>query len=268
MKTLRRHKAPMRIFCAAMLLIAGCAQPDTRLSAEQMLATSSRDFLGNLPHRVLDDAEYTFSDRNNLLALLLAGGGCAAMHNTNADKNLDDNFRNHRSFQGFSDEALNFAGCPATHFALAALWYLNSLSTQDVTGREHAWTMLSALSVTSLTTLTLKAARDNVTPNGKRWAWPSGHTSSSFAAAAVLDEFYGPKVGIPAYLTASLVGWRMMDTGDHWASDVLFGAVLGWTVGHTVAGRYKQLEIGGFTVLPYLATPQGPAVGINLTNRF
>jgi membrane-associated phospholipid phosphatase len=29
----------------------------------------------------------------------------------------------------------------------------------------------------------------------------------------------------------------MMDEGDHWASDVLFGAVLGWVVGHTVAGR-------------------------------
>ena len=110
--------------------------------------------------------------------------------------------------------------------------------------------------------------RSNDTPNGKRWAWPSGHTASSFTVASVLDEFYGPKVGIPAYVTAGLVGYRMMDTGDHWASDVVFGATLGWVVGHTVAGKHKKLEIAGFRVLPYLANTNSSAMGISLVKEF
>ncbi|HUS73652.1 MAG TPA: phosphatase PAP2 family protein, partial [Sedimentisphaerales bacterium] len=108
----------------------------------------------------------------------------------------------------------------------------------------------------------------NETPNGKRWAWPSGHTSSSFTVAAVLDEFYGPKVGIPAYAVASVVAYRMMDTGDHWASDVVFGATLGWVVGHTIAGKHKKLEIAGFTVLPYMGNGDGPTAGISLVKQF
>ena len=52
-----------------------------------------------------------------------------------------------------------------------------------------------------------------------------GYKLHSFTVASVLDEQYGPKVGIPAYLVASFVGFRMMDAGDHWLSDVLFGAV-------------------------------------------
>jgi membrane-associated phospholipid phosphatase len=128
--------------------------------------------------------------------------------------------------------------------------------------------MMTALSVTGLVTVGLKGIRDNETPNGKSWAWPSGHTSSSFTVAAVLDEFYGPKVGIPAYVLASLVGYRMADTGDHWASDVVFGATLGWVVGHTIAGKHKELEIAGLTVLPYMGNTDGSPKGISIVKQF
>ena len=59
--------------------------------------------------------------------------------------------------------------------------------------------------------------------------------------ASVLHEYYGWQVGVPAYGVAGLVGWRMMDVGDHWASDVLFGAALGCVVGHTVAAQHNPL---------------------------
>ena len=94
-------------------------------------------------------------------------------------------------------------------------------------------------------------------------------SSSSFTVASVLDEFYGPEVGVPAYILASLVGYRMTVEGDHWASDVVFGATLGWVVGHTVAGKHKEIEVAGFKVLPYTMDSSGhPVVGINLLKRF
>jgi len=60
----------------------------------------------------------------------------------------------------------------------------------------------------------------------------------------------------------------MMDTGDHWGSDVVFGATLGWVVGHTVAGRHKQLEIAGFKLLPYAQSMNEPIMGVSLLRRF
>ena len=83
-----------------------------------------------------------------------------------------------------------------------------------------------------------------------------------------IDEFYGPRVGIPAYALASLVAYRMMDTGDHWGSDVVFGATLGWVVGHTIASKHKQLELAGFKVLPYTAGANGIATGVSLIRQF
>jgi len=60
----------------------------------------------------------------------------------------------------------------------------------------------------------------------------------------------------------------MMDTGDHWGSDVVFGATLGWVVGHTIAGKHKKLEVAGFEVLPYAATNNYTVMGVNLLKRF
>ena len=140
---------------------------------------------------------------------------------------------------------------------------------QDRLNKQRSWTMLKALSVNGALTLGLKLVRNNRTPNDKWLGWPSGHTSSSFTVAAVLDEIYGPEVGFPAYLGAGFVGYRMMDSGDHWASDVIFGAVLGYLVGHHVAGKDKQLEIAGFDVIPYIDTNNDESVmGISLTKQF
>lgn len=252
------------------ILAVGCACQDQagKPSKRSYFLESAEADFANLPGDVIKGSKDTLSKDNNLTALLLAGSASIAMHQSNADKNIAENFEMHGFLDGFVDESFNVIGCPGTHFAVTGLWYAISAEEQDDFNRERAWTMMTALSVTGLTTLGLKAIRDNETPNGKGWAWPSGHTSSSFTVASVLDEFYGPKVGIPAYAAASFVAYRMMDTGDHWASDVVFGATLGWVVGHTIAGEHKKLEIAGFKVLPYAGGANGPAMGVSLVRRF
>jgi membrane-associated phospholipid phosphatase len=202
------------------------------------------------------------------IALLLAGAASIAMHNSSADKDIQNNVERHRQFGDSADKTFDMLGHPGIHFAATGLWYALSAENQDDFNKSRAFTMITALSINGLTTLGLKAIRDNENPNGNRWAWPSGHTSSSFTVASVLDEFYGPKVGIPAYALASLVAYRMVDTGDHWTSDVVFGATLGWIVGHTVAGKHKKLEIAGCRVEPYAGNARDPAVGVRLVKRF
>ena len=287
--------------CAGLVLAAGCASQTEQLSERKSFLESAGADLANLPGRVIEcskeameevsetsgfllesatiniedwprriikDSKEAFLRPDNLTALLLAGGASIAMHSSGADKQLAENFDNHRVFHDFTDETLNVIGSQWTHFALSSLWYATSAKNQDEFNKQRAGTMIRALGVTSVMTMALKAIRQNESPNGKDWAWPSGHTASSFTVASVLDEFYGPRVGIPAYALASVVAWRMMDTGDHWASDVVFGATLGWVVGHTFAGKHKELEIAGFKVLPYAGGAAGPAIGVNLIKQF
>ena len=270
MRTYIQNGCCLTVICAGLILIAGCAgqnQAPQPREESRFIKAAKADF-ADWPDRIIDDSKDTFLRKDNLTLLLLAGGASIAMHNTDADDNIAENLRNHRGIDGFASEALNTIGNPGTHFAATGLWYAISANNQDDFNQERAWTMMTALSITGITTVGLKGIRNNDSPNGRRWAWPSGHTSSSFCVASVLDEFYGHKVGIPAYALATLVAYRMMDEGDHWASDVVFGAALGWVVGHTVAGKHKDLEIAGFRVLPYVASTRGPAAGVTLIKRF
>ncbi|UCE99225.1 MAG: phosphatase PAP2 family protein [Planctomycetota bacterium] len=217
---------------------------------------------------VIGGTKDTFSKKDNIIALLLAGGASVALHSSDADKRIAESIEDKQVFHDFTDESLNVIGHPWAHIGASALWYMFSSDREDELNKQRAKTMVSALSVTGAVTMGLKAIRHNEAPNGKNWAWPSGHTASCFTAASVLDEFYGPKVGIPAYALASVVAYRMMDSGDHWTSDVVFGATLGWVVGHTFAGKHKGLEMAGFKVVPAVANSHGPVMGICLAKRF
>ncbi len=270
MRAYCRNRCWLGIVCISLVLAAGCANSNQTegLSLNTLFESAKQDF-ADWPDRIIEDSKYTFFKKDNITTLLLAGGASIAMHNTDADDDLTEYPDKHRIFHGFGDRTFKSLGNPGFHFAGTGLWYLLSMNNQDDFNRERAWTMMTALATTSLTTAGLKAIRHNSTPCGNDWAWPSGHTSSSFTVASVLDEFYGPEVGIPAYALASLVGIRMIDAGDHWASDVVFGAALGWVVGHSIAGRHKELEIAGFKVLPHIGGyGDESGFGVTLIKRF
>jgi membrane-associated phospholipid phosphatase len=292
----RRNGLWLRILFASLIFIAGCANsgptipekenttpaesgcPPEKTNSNQTVQSeddsneplwlkAAKEDFAKWPRRLLDDSKETFTRPDNITALLLAGAASAVM-DRDADKRVADYFDRHQKLRNFKDESLNVIGHPTTHFAAGALWYFISAQNHDDFNRERAWTMRNALTITWLATTGLKLIRNNETPNGKNFAWPSGHTSSSFTVASVLDEFYGPKVGIPAYAVASLVAYRMIDTDDHWASDVVFGATLGWVVGHTVAGKHKELEVAGFQLVPFIPITEEPAIGIGLIKKF
>ena len=199
---------------------------------------------------------------------MAAAGLASVAMNNSVDHDIARHFARYPTFHGFGDEAINVLGSPATHLPAAALWYVLSARDQDEVNQQRALTMLSALTLGGTVTVGLKYIRNNDRPNGKTLAWPSGHTCSSFTVASVLHESYGLKVGIPAYLGASVVAWRMMDVGDHWASDVVFGATLGLVVGHTVARHDRSLDVAGFQVMPYYGGPETAVTGVNFLRRF
>jgi len=238
-----------------------------RQSALKRTWTQAEMGLGDLPGVLWDDTKAVASRPANWAALAALGGASVAIRQTGVDQRTSDHMTSHRVLHGRGDEAVQLLGNPGTHFAAAGLWYLASAARGDEASLDNAGTMISALSITGLTIVGLKLAVWDECPNGKYFAWPSGHTASSFTVASVLDEQYGHKVGIPAYVVASFVGFRMLDAGDHWLSDVLFGAALGWVVGHGVAQNHAELTVGGMDVTPFM-DPQTGAVGLSLSRWF
>lgn len=70
--------------------------------------------------------------------------------------------------------------------------------------------------------------------------FPSGHTSRSFAIAAVFADRYGRKAAFIGYPVAALIGWSTIQEDKHWVSDVVAGAGLGLAIGKGIAARHPR----------------------------
>ena len=108
--------------------------------------------------------------------------------------------------------------------------------------------LIRAQALNALITVPLKAVVDRTRPDGGHYAFPSGHTSATFASAATLHAHYGWRVGVPAYAIASFVGWTRARDGKHWLSDVAFGSAIGIVSGRTVAAKHGRP--GRITITP------------------
>lgn len=69
-------------------------------------------------------------------------------------------------------------------------------------------------------------------PAPTRLSFPSGHTTSAFAAAGALSRI-DRRLGALSYGLAVLIGAGRPYLGMHYPSDVLAGAALGWAIGRT-----------------------------------
>jgi membrane-associated phospholipid phosphatase len=123
--------------------------------------------------------------------------------------------------------------------------------------------LMEAQLMSAIVTQTLKFATDRTRPDGELRSFPSGHASSTFASAAVLQRHFGWKAGVPAYTAATLISGSRLQANSHFASDVIFGAALGMVV-----GRSATLEIAGqrFSVAP-TPVPGGAALTITAQPR-
>lgn len=64
-------------------------------------------------------------------------------------------------------------------------------------------------------------------PTPSEYSFPSGHTSSSFAAAAVFFRHLPGKLGIPSVVLAGLIGFSRLYVGVHYPTDVIAGVIMG-----------------------------------------
>jgi len=95
--------------------------------------------------------------------------------------------------------------------------------------------------------------------------WPSGHTANAFAAAATIAQIYHDNLllNIAVHTYASLIGLGM-SIYDHWTSDVLAGALIGYAVGATVGKSFRSLTEKTEKPLTFYMTTNSMGVIIKL----
>ena len=118
--------------------------------------------------------------------------------------------------------------------------------------------LIRAQLLNGIFTEVLKYGVNRTRPTGSPHSFPSGHTSASFATAAVLQNHLGWGVGSAAYAAAGFVGWTRLRTDQHWLTDVIIGSAIGIVSGHTVTfGHHKSQQLH---IVPSTTPHGGPAV--------
>ncbi len=119
--------------------------------------------------------------------------------------------------------------------------------------------LVRAQIVTQTMTAGIKLSVHRTRPDGTQYSLPSGHASTTFATATVLQRHLGWKAGVPAYALASYVAASRVQVQRHYFSDVALGATLGIITGRAVTvGRGDTRFALGPSVVP-------GAAGINFT---
>lgn len=120
---------------------------------------------------------------------------------------------------------------------MAAVFFL--FKKTRITGMEILAALLISLIINNMILKNLVArVRPYETVEGLRlliekqpdWSFPSGHSSSSFAAAAVIWLNHR-KTGRAAVVLAGLIAFSRLYVGVHYLTDVLFGAADGILIG-------------------------------------
>ena len=198
-------------------------------------------WIKNIPEYGFMGMKYSVTQKSNLLILGTAGFGALIANR------FDDQIQNYtQQYSLLPDKISRFGdlyGVMGSGILLPLSIIITSQATDDSNRemKEKLEFAASALVANGVTTVILKKFISKERPNGlNRRSMPSGHTSQSFAVAAVVNEIYGQNAGIVAYLIASLVGISRINDNDHYLSDVIIGAGIGTAIGRGFAKTYKE----------------------------
>ncbi|MGV8812607.1 MAG: phosphatase PAP2 family protein [Gelidibacter sp.] len=94
--------------------------------------------------------------------------------------------------------------------------------------RQGTWQFTKGFLLNQALTYVLKVSINKPRPHDQGdYAFPSGHTSTTFQGASFIHKRYGFKYSIPAYAIAGFTAFSRLDAQRHDGWDILAGAVVG-----------------------------------------
>lgn len=157
---------------------------------------------------------------------------------------------------GRSGTSMELLGRPEVVAGIPCIFYIGGIFAKSEKAKRAAVSGVEAMAVSGILTLGIKCIAGRSRPDDdvdtnqfncfegtgfEKASFPSGHTSTAFALAAVIsDEYNTPLVNILSYGTAAAVGFGRVYQEKHWASDVLAGAALGIVVGKGISKWNKK----------------------------
>ena len=193
--------------------------------AQEPTANFLRDVAADYKH---------FVSKDTILWLRVGGSGALGIHAA------DEPIRQ-ETFTGYYLKGGHEYGGPLVQIPLAVGWW----AVGHVVGGEHGAAgrdLLRAQISAASWTYSLKYIVGRTRPNGDPRSFPSGHASSTFATAVVLQQHYGWTVGAPALAAAVYTAASRITAGKHWTSDVVFGAAMGMASARTVTIRVRKTK--------------------------
>ena len=206
----------------------------------------------------------TLGDLKNLPtkehAAILGIGGAVAAASHPADRMVTDRFSGATQLEETFEHGAIVGGLPAQLGAAFATYGLGRALKNDCVAAVGG-ELVRAQLISHLLMYGIKGTVQRSRPEGGGFSFPSGHTTSAFASATVLQRHFGWKIGLPAYGAATYVAASRVQGKRHYLSDVAFGAALGIVAGRTVSMGGHKMEFGP------IATELGPAAGFTLVGK-
>lgn len=224
-----------------------------------------------LPH-LYQDTKASFTSRESLIGLALGGFATAAI--SFQDQKIDDYWEAEDPIGDWSEIGDQW-GSGFFQPAVVVGMYGWSRWTKNQELATNAEVLAEALILQGLTINLMKPLVGRERPDhSDKLSFPSGHTGNAFAFAAVVDDRYGHKWGIPLFALATFTVLTRMEDRAHWASDVAFGATLGTVIGYAVSKNHddypyqkawRRKKKTKITLLPLLPSPGDDRTGIMIS---
>lgn len=159
---------------------------------------------------------------------------------------------------GLADELLSaggFYGNAFTGLAIGAALYAGGLGFNVREVRVTGRMLVEAIAIAGAITSVVKSVAGRSRPfleegawmfrpgqmNNARLSFPSGHATVAWAMLSVLaSRIDHPVASIALYTLAAATCLQRIDRDQHWASDVLLGSAIGFSVGRAIVRMHES----------------------------
>ena len=116
-----------------------------------------------------------------------------------------------------------------------------SYTSGDIEGLKE---LTLSCAVTAQVTALLKNTTHRTRPSGDDdLSFPSGHAAAAFTGASYLHHRYGLNWGLPFYAIGAAIGLQRVNAKDHYWTDVVAGAALGYVSAYLFTVKYPNVWI-------------------------